>query len=137
MKFVTNQQPLLVVLSGADTCVLGKGWEISSLHNSRRANVVGFYHETAVKKNLLTVSAITTADLSNGQSILLVIHEAIHNESSNHSLLSEFQPREYGVIIDPTCHRHGGTQKLIISDRNHHYDVTLPLELAGCMFHFK
>jgi hypothetical protein len=34
---------------GADTCVLGQGWEVLSVHNSRRANVVGFDHEAAVK----------------------------------------------------------------------------------------
>jgi hypothetical protein len=27
---------------GADTCALGQGWEVLSVHNTRRANVVGF-----------------------------------------------------------------------------------------------
>jgi hypothetical protein len=35
--------------SGADTCVFGQGWEVLSVHNTRRANVVGFDHETAIK----------------------------------------------------------------------------------------
>jgi hypothetical protein len=30
---------------GADTCVLGQGREVLSVHNTRRANVVGFDHE--------------------------------------------------------------------------------------------
>jgi hypothetical protein len=68
---------------------------------------------------------------------LLVFHEAIHNVTSNHSLLSEFQLREHGILIDSTCHKHGGTQKLTITDNNHHDDVTIPLELAGCVVHFK
>jgi phosphoserine aminotransferase len=34
---------------GADTCVLGQGWEFLSVHITRRANVVGFNHEAAVK----------------------------------------------------------------------------------------
>jgi hypothetical protein len=76
-------------------------------------------------------------DLPNGKSILLVIHEAIHNDTSNHSLLSKFQLREHGIVIDSTCHRHGGTQKMTITDSNHHDDITIPLELAGCMIHFK
>jgi phosphoserine aminotransferase len=29
---------------GADNCVLGQGWEVLSVHNTRRANVVGFDH---------------------------------------------------------------------------------------------
>jgi hypothetical protein len=37
---------------GADTCVLGQGWEALSVHSTRRANVVGFDHEAAVENNL-------------------------------------------------------------------------------------
>jgi hypothetical protein len=37
---------------GADTCVLGQGWEVLSVHNTRRANVIGIYHEAVVKRNL-------------------------------------------------------------------------------------
>jgi hypothetical protein len=67
----------------------------------------------------------------------LIIHEAIQNDTSSHSLLSEFQFREYKILIDSTCHRHGGTQKMAKIDTNHHDDITIPLELAGCMIHFK
>jgi hypothetical protein len=49
---------------GADTCVLGQGWENLSVQNTRRENVVGFDHEAAVKRNLPIVSAITAVDLS-------------------------------------------------------------------------
>jgi hypothetical protein len=83
------------------------------------------------------VSAITTVELPNGQSILFVIHEAIYNDTSNHSLLSEFQLREHGILIDSTCHLHGGTQKLTITDSNHHDDITIPLDLSACMVNFK
>jgi phosphoserine aminotransferase len=51
---------------GADTCVLGKQWEVLSVRNTRRANVVGFDHEAAVKRNLSIVSAITAVDLQDG-----------------------------------------------------------------------
>ena len=60
--------------------------------------VVGFDHEAAIKRNLPIVSAITALDLPNGSSILLVVHEFIYNEVSNHSLLSELQLREFGII---------------------------------------
>jgi phosphoserine aminotransferase len=53
------------ILDGvADTCVLEQGWEVISVHNTRRANVVGFDQHTAVKRNLTLVSAITAIDLS-------------------------------------------------------------------------
>ena len=107
----TREIHLSILDGGADTCVLGKGWEILSNHNLRRANVAGFDHKTAIKRNLPIVSAITALDLPNEQSILLVNHEGIYNETSNHTLLSEFQLREFGVIIDSTCHRHGGPNK--------------------------
>jgi hypothetical protein len=55
--------------------VLGKGWEVLSIHHSRRANLVGFDHEAAIKRNLPIAIAITTLDLPNGSSILLVVHE--------------------------------------------------------------
>ena len=48
---------------GADTCVLGKGWEVLSVHNSRRANVVGFDHEIDIKRHLPIVSATAALDL--------------------------------------------------------------------------
>jgi hypothetical protein len=79
------------------------------MHNSRRTNVVGFDHETAIKWNLPIVSAITAIDLPIGQSFLLVVHESIYNEIAAHSLLSEFQLQEYGIRIDSICHRHGET----------------------------
>jgi hypothetical protein len=47
---------------GADTCVLGQGWEVLSVRNTRIANIVGFDHEAAVKRNLPIVSAITAVD---------------------------------------------------------------------------
>jgi hypothetical protein len=93
LLFLPEKHHVSLLDGGADTCVLEKGWEIISVHNSIRANVVSFDHETAVKKNLPIVSDITRVDLPNGKSILMVIHKAIHNESSNHSLLSEFQLR--------------------------------------------
>jgi hypothetical protein len=40
-------------------------------------------------------------------------------------------------VIDSTCHTYGGTQKLTVTDSNHHDDIIIPLHLAGCMIHFK
>jgi hypothetical protein len=85
---------------GADTCVLEQGWDVLSVHNTRRANVVGFDHEAAVKRNLPIVSAITAVDISDGISVILIIYEAIYNDTANHSLLSELQLRDFGVKID-------------------------------------
>ena len=74
LLFLPENYHISILDGGADTCVLGKGWEILSIHNSRRANVVGFDNETAIKRNLPIVSAITSLDLPNGKSILLLLH---------------------------------------------------------------
>jgi phosphoserine aminotransferase len=43
---------------GADTCVLGQGWEVLSVHNTRGTNVVVFDHEATVKRNLPIVRSL-------------------------------------------------------------------------------
>jgi hypothetical protein len=67
----------------------------------------------------------------------LVIHESIYNETSNHSLLSEFQLREFRIIIDSIFHRHVGTQQMIVKDNNDSDVLTIALDLDGCMIHFR
>jgi hypothetical protein len=90
---------------------LGQGWEVLSVHYTSRPNVVGFDHEAAVKRNLPIVSAITAVDLPDRISVILMVHEAIYNDTANHSLFSEFQLRNFGVKLDSIFHKHGGTQK--------------------------
>jgi hypothetical protein len=65
----------------------------------------------------------------------LIVHEDIYNDTANHSLLSEFQLRDFGVKINSICHKHGGTKKTVIQDVG--CSLVIPLELSGCMIHFK
>jgi hypothetical protein len=124
------------ILDGcADTCLLGQGWEVLSVNNIRVANVLGFDHKAAAKRNLPIVSTITEVDLPDGISVLLIVHDAIYNDTANHSLLSEFQLRDFGVKVDSICHKHAGTQKMLNQDVGS--SLVTPLELAGCMIHFK
>ena len=85
LLFLPQLYQIIILDGGAETCALGKGWEIIFIPNSRRENVVWFDHEAAVKRNLPILSAITAVDLPDGTSILLVIHEGIYNESANHN----------------------------------------------------
>jgi len=137
LLFLLERYHISILDGGADTWVLGKGWEILSVQSSRRANVVAFDHETAIQRNFSILSAIIALDLTNGQSVLLVIHESIYNETSNQSLLSEFQFREFGIIIDSICHRHDGAQQMIMKDSDDRDALTIPVDLAGCMLHFR
>jgi hypothetical protein len=132
---LSERYHISILDGGADTCVLGQGWEVLSVHNTRRANVVGFDDEAALKRNLLIVRSITAVDLPDGISVILIVHEAMYNDTANHSLLSEFHLRDLGVKIDSICHKHGGTQKMEIQDVRS--SLVVPLELAGCMIHFK
>jgi hypothetical protein len=67
--------------------------------------------------------------------VILTVHEAIYNDTANHSLLLEFQLRDFGVKIESICHKHGGTQKMVIQDVGSL--LVVPLEISGCMIHFK
>jgi hypothetical protein len=80
-------------------------------------------------------SAITAFDLQDGISVILIVHEAIYNDTANHSLLLEFQLRDFGVKNDSICHKHGETQKMEIQDVGS--SLVIPLDFAGCMTHFK
>ena len=62
--FLPERYHISILDGGADTCVLGKGWEILSTHNLRRANVVGFDHETAIKP-LLAPSLLLIFQMDN------------------------------------------------------------------------
>jgi hypothetical protein len=135
LPILQDRYHISILDGGADTCVLGKGWKLLASKDSRRSNVFGFDHEDAVKRNLPIVSAITAVDLPDGSSIVLTVHEAIYNDTGNHALLSEFQLREFGVQIDSVCHRHGGTQQMVIQDDGE--SLVVPLELASCMIQFK
>jgi hypothetical protein len=70
----------------------------------QKKKLVGFDHEAAVKRNLLLISAITAVDLPDGISLVIIVHKAIFNDTANHSLLSEFQLRDFGVNNDSICH---------------------------------
>jgi hypothetical protein len=67
--------------------------------------------------------------------VILIVHEAIYNDTAKHSLLSEFQLRDFGVKIHSICHKHGGTQNMVI--QNVSSSLAISLELAGCMIRFK
>jgi hypothetical protein len=89
LRHITEKYHIGIVDGGVDTCVLGQGWEVLSVHITRRANVVRFEHEAAVKRNLPIVRAITAVDLPDRISVLLIVHEANYNDTANHSFLSD------------------------------------------------
>jgi hypothetical protein len=67
--------------------------------------------------------------------VILIVHEAIYNDTTNHSLLSEFQFKDFSVKVDSICHKHGGTQKMVIQDDGS--SLVIVLEPTGCMIQLK
>jgi hypothetical protein len=114
LLFLPERYHISVLYGGADTCALGKGWEILYIRNSRRLNVIGFDHKTAVKRNLLIVCDTTALELLDVTSILLVLHEGMYNDTANHSLFSEFKLREFGIKNDSTYQKYGGNKQMVI-----------------------
>jgi hypothetical protein len=59
--------------------------------------------------------------------VILTVHEGIYNNKVNHAPLSEFQLRDFDVEVNSSCHKHGGTQKMVIQDVAS--SVKLPLKI--------
>ena len=119
-----------IINNGADTSVIGQGWLVAE-HTTRKANMIGFDSVHAVKKNLPIVTTISAVD--NGDDTMLIgVHESILNESSPHSLLSDFQLRECVEQLDVVSKRHGGKQVLKPTT-----DSSIPLQMKECMMTFQ
>jgi hypothetical protein len=89
--------------SGADTTVIGEGWHIDHF-TERRANLVGF-DKRARKEGLPIVTALTIVQTTNGMHLLRA-SDVVYNQGSSTTLLSEFQLREHGCLVDSVLRRH-------------------------------
>lgn len=92
---------------GADSCIVGKYAKVLS-YTGHFASLYGYDPETTNKKNFPIVTALMKARSSStdGHPILLKIPEAIYNSQSPITLLSEYQIREHGLVIDSIAKKH-------------------------------
>lgn len=117
--------------AGADTIIAGGNhWYVKNTHLGAKANVIGFDSQTARKFGLDIVDALTYVETMEYSGLVLA-NSCILNPNSNTSLLSEFQMRDYGLIVDSTSNRHRGVDGLpgrqhIVSKDD---KVTIPLHL--------
>ena len=111
---------------GADTSVIGKGWEIESIHPTRKAHVLGFDGPNHIKQNLPIVSASCIVNIQ-GNLTRIKINEAVYNEGSQHSLLSCYQLREHRCKVYDTSKRHGGKQCMEIGE------LKIPFIICACL----
>ena len=106
--------------SGADTCVVGRLARIESI-SIRTINLVGYDPQTTRSPNLPIVTALIKTLSAQNVPVLLRICEAVFNKNSYSTLLSEYQLRDHGIIVDSVATKHltmngkGGTQTLYAS----------------------
>ena len=125
-KKTKTQKVYAISDSGADTCVFGKDCHVESITN-RHANLVGYDPSTTRSGKMNIVTALLKVKSREGIPLLIRGHEVVHNPNSTITLLSEYQIRENGLVIDPVATKHKtihgyGTQTFYVSD-----DVQVPL----------
>ena len=94
------KDPTLIFDSGADTCVIGKGWEIIA-ETGKYAGLVGFDNNYRTKFSLPIVHAYTTV-ISETKVIPIVVYHVVYNENAHMSLMSTCQLSHGGCMMDLT-----------------------------------
>jgi len=123
--------------SGADSSILGMHAHVVS-YTGRHAYLVGYDPASTRSAQVPIVSGYLKVMSHVGVPIVLLIHEAPYNASSPTTLLSEYQARDYGTIIDSVSHRHKsingsyGTQRMLVSP-----DMYVPFVDRGGLFGFE
>jgi len=121
-----NNKLYAITDGGADSCILGKNAHVLS-YTGRYANLVGYDPKTTRTEKVPIVTALIKARSNSigNHPVLLKVHEAPYNPSSPITLLSEYQIREYGLVIDSVAKKHRsahgqyGTQKFQVNSWVH------------------
>ena len=120
----TTMRNYLISDSGADSCCLGKQCHPVS-YTGRHAILVGYNPEQTRSGKVPIVSAYIKVMSQMNIPIVLYVHEAPYMSDSDVTLLSEYQIREHGIVIDSVSKRHKsvngtfGTQRMILSEYIH------------------
>jgi hypothetical protein len=88
-----------------DAPVYLKGWWVVWTDPTQTVNIVGFEESYAMKKGLHFVSADAVFFDQQGSPVILHIHWAVHNPTSNRTLMSEPQTRADGHVVDSVSQR--------------------------------
>ena len=122
--------------AGADTTVVGRSWYVEEQYANRFANLVGFSPDLK-KMAMPIVTAVTWIETPTFRGLIRV-HEAIANMESDLSLISEYQFRDSGCIVDSVHRQHKlsedqqGTQRIVAPDG----ETTIPLQLRSGLMTF-
>jgi hypothetical protein len=123
--------------SGADSSILGKYTHVTA-YTGRYAYLVGYDPNTTRSSKIPVVSGYIKVKAHNDIPVILEVHEALFYDKNPITLISEYQARDYGTIIDSVSTRHKtiagtyGTQRMIISP-----DLHVPLVDRGGLMGFE
>jgi len=126
-----DKQFYAILDGGVDSCVLGANAEVVS-HTGRYATLVGYDPKHTRSKRIPIVTAYLKVKAHNGIPVLLKINEAVCNAGSPVTLLSEYQIRNHGYVVDLVATKHKsslntyGTQRMVLNDVVH-----VPFEEGG------
>jgi hypothetical protein len=133
---LAKMEAVALIDGGCDTTLLGTGWYILE-YTGEYANIVGFDEFVARKAGLPIVTGITKIELPDRKGfILLRSNESVYNKGSRTTLLSEFQLRDRGCIVDNTFKGHWGadykpgTQRIETPDDDGKDSYVIPLQLV-------
>ena len=118
---------MTVIDNGADTILLGQGWRRKSVHPTRTVSVSGADPNKMLLRGLPVGTGITTITVC-GKVHLLQANEAIFNEGSPFSLLSDCQVSECVDKLDAKARKHGGEQAMWVNK-----EVKIPLTVKECL----
>ena len=109
---------------GADSVVLGKHAHV--IHETGRyATLVGYDPKHTRSQRIPIVSAYLKVLAHNGIPVFLKVNEAVYYKDNPITLLSEYQIREYGFVIDSVAKKHRksstemGSQRFVLSKHLH------------------
>jgi hypothetical protein len=137
-KCVQGEKLYAISDGGADSCILGSSAHLIKLTKCF-ARLVGCDPDTTQLARVPIASGYVKTK-HNGHFILLLINEAPYLAHSPTTLLSEYQIREYGKVIDSCAETHVvsssprlmGKQRLEISE-----DIHIPMEDWGAIMGIK
>ena len=122
--------------SHADTCVLGNNALLIESDYPERTAVVSFADPSVgtVTKKIVSGAFLYTSP-RDGAAHILVVHQAIHIETMEHSLLCPMQLRDNDVLLDecPKCKTDNPTvdTHTIRALDEHDNEIRIPLTLRG------
>ena len=117
--------------------MLGANAEVVA-HTGRYATLVGYDPKHTRSNRIPIVTAYVKVKAHNGIPVLLKINEAVYNEGSPVTLLSEYQIRDHGYVVDSVAAKHRssqttfGTQRLVLNNLIH-----IPFEDRGGIMGFE